>query len=163
MDTTPSQILIWKTYQKFKFRNFKKSTYYYDTPSYDWVHKIWSGSITKIKVDASDKLESGRAFAYIQIDWQAEKMNRQTDIRSDTNIPSQNFIEQGYYKHVATTLTLYVLNFADGNISIYLHLISLLHIDMTQVLKILPQVRPGPTYSTNRLFLALARTGQCLI
>ena len=30
----------------------------------------------------------------------------------------------------------------------YLHFMSLLHIDMTQVLKILPQVRPGPTYST---------------
>ena len=33
------------------------------------------------------------------------------------------------------------------NINIYLHLMSLLHIDMTQVLKILPQVRPGPMYS----------------
>ena len=40
-------------------------------------------------------------------------------------------------------LTLYVLNFV-----IYLHFISLLHIDMTQVLKIPPRVRPGPTYST---------------
>ena len=38
--------------------------------------------------------------------------------------------------------------FCRGNINIYLHFISLLHIDMTQVLKILPQVRPGPTYST---------------
>ena len=34
------------------------------------------------------------------------------------------------------------------NINIYLHFMSLLHIDKTQVLKILPQVRPGPTYST---------------
>ena len=30
----------------------------------------------------------------------------------------------------------------------YLHFISLLHIDKAQVLKIIPQVRPGPTYST---------------
>ena len=30
----------------------------------------------------------------------------------------------------------------------YLHFMSLLHIDMTQALKIHPQVRPGPTYST---------------
>ena len=34
-----------------------------------------------------------------------------------------------------------------GNINIYLHFMSFLHIDSTQVLKILPQGRPGPTYS----------------
>ena len=38
--------------------------------------------------------------------------------------------------------------FFRGNINIYLHFVSLLHIDTTQVLKILPQVRLGPTYST---------------
>ena len=38
--------------------------------------------------------------------------------------------------------------FFRGNINIYLHFISLLHIDMTQVLKMLPQVRPGLTYPT---------------
>ena len=38
--------------------------------------------------------------------------------------------------------------FFRGNINIYLHLMSLLHIEMTHVLKILPQVRAGPTYST---------------
>ena len=38
--------------------------------------------------------------------------------------------------------------FFRGNINIYLHFVSFLHIDMTQVLKILPHVRPGPTYST---------------
>ena len=38
--------------------------------------------------------------------------------------------------------------FFGGNINIHLHFMSLLHIDMTQVLKILPQARPGPTYST---------------
>ena len=39
-------------------------------------------------------------------------------------------------------------NVCKGNINIYLHLIPLLHIDITQVLKILPQVKPGSTYST---------------
>ena len=38
--------------------------------------------------------------------------------------------------------------FCSGNINIYLHFMSSLLIDMTQVLQILPQVRPGPTYST---------------
>ena len=38
--------------------------------------------------------------------------------------------------------------FFRGNINIYLYFMSLLHIDMTQLLKILPHVRPGPTYST---------------
>ena len=41
--------------------------------------------------------------------------------------------------------------FFRGNISIYSHFMSLLHIDMTQVLKILPQVRPGPIYSTQSI------------
>ena len=41
--------------------------------------------------------------------------------------------------------------FFRGKINIYLHFMSLLHIDMTQVLKILPQVRPGPTYSTKSI------------
>ena len=39
-------------------------------------------------------------------------------------------------------------NFFRGNINIYLYFMSIPHIDMTQVLKILPQVRPGLTYST---------------
>ena len=38
--------------------------------------------------------------------------------------------------------------FFRGNINIYLHFMSLLHIDMIHVLEILPEVRPGPTYST---------------
>ena len=38
--------------------------------------------------------------------------------------------------------------FYKEDINIYLHFMSLLHIDMTQVVKNLPQVRPGPTYST---------------
>ena len=35
-----------------------------------------------------------------------------------------------------------------GNINIYLHFVSFLHIDMTQVVEILPQIRQEPTYST---------------
>ena len=38
--------------------------------------------------------------------------------------------------------------FFRGNINIYLHFISLLHIDMTQVVGIFPRVRQRPTYST---------------
>ena len=38
--------------------------------------------------------------------------------------------------------------FCRWSINIYLHFMSLLHIDMTHVLIILPQLRPGPTYST---------------
>ena len=37
--------------------------------------------------------------------------------------------------------------FFRGNINIYLHFMSLLHIDLTQVLKTLPRIREGPTYS----------------
>ena len=37
--------------------------------------------------------------------------------------------------------------FFRGKINIYLHFMSLLHIDMTQALKILPHVKPGSTYN----------------
>ena len=49
---------------------------------------------------------------------------------------------------VDVNLTLYVLSFSRGNKNIYLHFLSFLNIDMTQVVEILPQVRQGPTYST---------------
>ena len=34
------------------------------------------------------------------------------------------------------------------NIKIYLHFVSYLHIDTTQLVEILPQIRQEPTYST---------------
>ena len=37
--------------------------------------------------------------------------------------------------------------FFRGDINIYLHFMSFLHIDLTQVLQILPQVSKAPTYS----------------
>ena len=45
------------------------------------------------------------------------------------------------------SLTLYMLIFS-GNKNIYLHFMSFLHIDMTQVVEILLQVRQELTYST---------------
>ena len=38
--------------------------------------------------------------------------------------------------------------FFRGDINIYLHFMSLLHIDMTQVVEIRPQISHEPTYST---------------
>ena len=38
--------------------------------------------------------------------------------------------------------------FFRGNINIYLHFVSFLHIDATQVVEILPQVKQEPTHST---------------
>ena len=38
--------------------------------------------------------------------------------------------------------------FVEGNINIHLHFVSFLHIDKTQVVEILPQIRQDPTYST---------------
>ena len=46
--------------------------------------------------------------------------------------------------------------FRRGIINIHLHFMSLLHIDMSQVLKILPQVRLGPTHSTSISWLMAA-------
>ena len=36
----------------------------------------------------------------------------------------------------------------------YLHFMSFLYIDMTQVVEILPHVRQGPTYSTSSIMFA---------
>ena len=38
--------------------------------------------------------------------------------------------------------------FYRGNINIYLHFVSFLHIDIMQVVDIFPQIRQEPTYST---------------
>ena len=38
--------------------------------------------------------------------------------------------------------------FFRGNINIYLHFVSFLHVDITQVVEILPQIRQEATYST---------------
>ena len=38
--------------------------------------------------------------------------------------------------------------FFRGNMNIYLHFVSFLHIGTTQVVEILPQIRQEPTYST---------------
>ena len=39
-------------------------------------------------------------------------------------------------------------NFFWGDINIYLHFVSFLHIGTTQVVEILPQIRQEPTHST---------------
>ena len=38
--------------------------------------------------------------------------------------------------------------FFRGNMNVYLHFVSFFHIDTTQVVEILPQIRQAPTYST---------------
>ena len=52
------------------------------------------------------------------------------------------------FSHSLNVLTLYMLNFSEETKNIYLHFISFLHIDMTQVVEILPQVGQERTYST---------------
>ena len=51
-------------------------------------------------------------------------------------------------------LTLYMLNFCRKKINIYLQFNSLFHIDVTQDVNILSQVRPWPTYSTPFIIIA---------
>ena len=46
-------------------------------------------------------------------------------------------------------LTLYIINFSGGTKTyIYLHIMSFLHIDMTQVVEIFPEVRQELAHST---------------
>ena len=70
-----------------------------------------------------------------------------------TVITNYHVLHRVYPKSYARCLYTVAFNllrakFLRGNINIYLHFVSIIHIDMTQVLKILPQVREGPTYST---------------
>ena len=53
-------------------------------------------------------------------------------------------------QHVQTLQLLNPLRakFFRKNINIYLHFVSYLHIDTTQVVEILPQIRQEPTYFT---------------
>ena len=67
---------------------------------------------------------------------------------SKCNSPRKAYESNCYSSFENNTLNPLHAKFFRGNINIYLHFMSLLHIDMTHVLKILPQVRPGPTYST---------------
>ena len=56
-------------------------------------------------------------------------------------------------RHVDDVMLYDVVNplrakFFRGNINIYLHFVSFLHIDTTQVIEIHPEIRQEPTYST---------------
>ena len=53
-------------------------------------------------------------------------------------------IEVGVTKHVNPLRA----KFFRGNINIFLHFVSFLHIDTTQVVEIFNQIRHEPTYST---------------
>ena len=66
-----------------------------------------------------------------------------------------------YFLHSTPVLSFYIrcsldtfyLNplhakFLRGNLNTYLHFVSFLHIDETQVVEILPQIRQEPTYFT---------------
>ena len=52
------------------------------------------------------------------------------------------------FAHIIASVNPLRAKFFRGNINIYFHFVSFLHIDTTQVVEILPQVRQEPTYST---------------
>ena len=53
-----------------------------------------------------------------------------------------------FLKHADKRCLQLIARLFKGNVNIYLHSISLCHIDTTLVVEILPHVRQGPTYST---------------
>ena len=57
--------------------------------------------------------------------------------------------------HVVSLINSWRAKFFREKINIYLHFMLLLHIDMAQVLKILPEVRPIPIYSSQSILLLL--------
>ena len=75
---------------------------------------------------------------------------RQDDAEStQVNTPGKRH-NQGQSPKTIEILTLNPLRakFFRGNINIYLHFVSFIHTDATQVVKTLPQIRQEPTYST---------------
>ena len=74
------------------------------------------------------------------------------------NQNSYIFIQENAFKNVIGKMAAIVFRpqyvnplrakFFKGNINIYLHFVSFLHIDTTQVVEILPEIRQEPTYST---------------
>ena len=69
-------------------------------------------------------------------------------------------VEFGYWSRFGKTITCLMkysisplrAKFFWGNINIYLHFMSFLHIDLTQLLKTLPQLREGPIYYIESIF-----------
>ena len=78
---------------------------------------------------------------YVYTNWYVHMYSTDWDTAGYARMPP-------YTIKVYTTLNYLRAKFCRGNINTYLHFMSLLHIDRIQVLKILPQVREGPTYST---------------
>ena len=62
---------------------------------------------------------------------------------------------------VSVMINLLHAKFFTGNINMYLHFVSFLHIDTTQVVEILPQTRTYPLYIVNIMAadVALRRQG----
>ena len=56
--------------------------------------------------------------------------------------------EQFHYLQMCAYINPLRAKLFKGSINIYLHFVSFLHIDTTQVVEILPQVSQEPTYST---------------
>ena len=71
---------------------------------------------------------------------------------SEENWP--HFITAPHYTGILSSFTRHQwfnplrAKFFRGHINIYLHFVSFLPIDMTQVVEILPQIKQEPTYST---------------
>ena len=76
-------------------------------------------------------------------------------ISVDNDLRGNGVHHDGWYPpdHAPLTINPLRAKFFRGNINMYLHFMSLLHIDMTQVLKIPSQVRPWNEYSlsTNKI------------
>ena len=69
-------------------------------------------------------------------------------------------VDDAYHTIFLLFLNSWRAKFFRDKVNIYLHFMSLLHIYMTQVLKILPQVRPVPTYSTQSISWLLMSWGR---
>ena len=76
------------------------------------------------------------------------KIHEREKEKKDVSILCWTSEAKDYFSQGHELLALYVLKFFRGSIKMYLHFMSFLHIDMTQVVEILPHIRSGSTYST---------------
>ena len=83
----------------------------------------------------------GKQYMIFQVNPHAEGMRGDLKFENRLPLAASNIVVSYFVDSLRA-------KFCRGNKNVYLHFMSLLRIDVTQVLQILPLVRPGPTYST---------------
>ena len=101
-----------------------------------------------------NKLQSNY-FAFENGVWKMWSMSRAQCVKSTEHEDAEKVLWLISPRDIKYYLNPLCAKFFRGNKYIYLHFVSFLHIDTTQIVEILPQIRQEPTYSTQSISLLL--------